>query len=202
MRSHSPPLRTSNVLATICGPEASEDLTVGEFVARLGDRTYGLLFLALALANFVPAVPGFSGVLGCILILVAVQLVIGRRTPWIPRVIRSRRVPKLRLQQGLAAAAGVLRRFERICRPRLALFTTILAERILGFIVVYLGAVIALPIPFIGNIPPAIAILALALGLLERDGVVILLGVVLAILAVIVTAGFAATAAVGIANLL
>ena len=195
------PIRTSSLLSTICGPDSPDDVTVGEFVARLGDRSYGILFLALALANFVPAVPGFSGVLGCILMLVAGQLLIGRRFPWIPKVVRSRRVPKQRLAQGLEAAAKVLRRLERICRPRLTVFTTILAERALGFVILYLGAVIALPIPFIGNIPPAIAILTLSLGLLERDGLVILLGVALSVMAMIVTASFAVAAVAGIASL-
>ena len=200
MSSSAAALRTSNILTSICGPDGSPELTIGEFVARLGDRTYGLLFLALALATFVPAVPGYSGAVGCILVLVAVQMVIGRRSPWIPKVISVRKLPAAHLRQGLQAAAGILRRLERICRPRLLPFTTMTAERILGFIVMYLGAVIALPIPLIGNIPPAIAILALALGLLERDGLVIIVGIVLAVLATIVTVSFVDAAAVGIAS--
>jgi hypothetical protein len=200
LRNPAAALRTSNVLTSICGPDGSAELTVGEFVARLGDRTYGLLFLALALATFVPAVPGFSGAVGCVLVLVAVQMVIGRRSPWIPKVISARKLPAAHLQHGLQAAAGILRRLERICRPWLEPFTTTAAERILGFIVMYLGAVIALPIPLIGNIPPAISVLALALGLLERDGLVIILGIVLALLATILTASLAGAAAAGIAS--
>jgi hypothetical protein len=69
----------------------------------------------------------------------------------------------------------ILQRAERILRPRLTLLLHPVPERIVGAACLLLAIILFLPIPF-GNIPPAWAIAAFALGILERDGLATVVG--------------------------
>ena len=169
-------VRTSDLLSSIAAETALPRISIADLLRRFGDRTFGMLFLFLALCNFIPSVPGTSGVLGLALMLVAVQLVIGRPRPWMPDLVGRRSLSSESLRKGAAKVAPYLRRLERICRPRLAFATSTMAERLVGLLVMCLAVVISLPIPVVGNLPPAVAVLIMSLGLIERDGLLILVG--------------------------
>ena len=52
-----------------------------------------------------------------------------------------------------------------------------------GVLTIGLALVVMLPLPF-SNLPPALALVSISLGLLERDGVMIGIGLTLAVVAV------------------
>jgi hypothetical protein len=71
----------------------------------------------------------------------------------------------------------MVRAIERLTRPRLPLLTGDVADTFTGLVCVMLALIMALPIPF-GDALPGIALVLFALGMMQRDGVAILLGVV------------------------
>jgi hypothetical protein len=77
----------------------------------------------------------------------------------------------------LARAQPFLARLERYCRPRWPALTTRSVERGLGLLFLALGLAIALPVPLTGA-PLALSAVLLALGMLERDGPIILAGTI------------------------
>ena len=95
-------------------------------------------------------------------------------------------------EEGVAAAVKsilpFLERAEKNVRPRWQWATTPLAKRILGAFIVLLACTIALPIPMT-NMPPAIAIFLIALGLVERDGKFIAAGVALGVASIALIGG-------------
>jgi hypothetical protein len=71
----------------------------------------------------------------------------------------------------------VFRKLEKVSKPRL----TMLAHRSVGWLnglaLLSLAFLLALPIPIPwNNVPPAIFLVLMAVGLLERDGVLVLVG--------------------------
>jgi hypothetical protein len=78
---------------------------------------------------------------------------------------------------------------ERFAKPRLSVFADARSRRIVGIVGLVLGLALLLPIPIIGNIPLGIPICILGLGLVERDGAVILAGYVATSLGLLITAG-------------
>jgi hypothetical protein len=72
----------------------------------------------------------------------------------------------------ISAAIPFLQQLENFVEPRLSLFTSAEAERGVGVILFLLSFIIALPIPF-GNMLPAIVIVLICLGLIEKDGLII-----------------------------
>ena len=95
-----------------------------------------------------------------------------RRYIFADRVRRSVR----RRPNGLSVLKMV-RAIERLTRPRLPLLTGDVADTFTGLVCVVLAMIMALPIPF-GDALPGIALVLFALGMMQRDGVAILLGIV------------------------
>jgi hypothetical protein len=78
---------------------------------------------------------------------------------------------------------------ERIAKPRLHIFADARSRRIIGVVAIVLGLALVLPIPIIGNIPLGIPICILGLGLVERDGAIIIAGYIATLLGLTITAG-------------
>ena len=82
--------RISDILIGLAG-DGSGQLRLGDVVAALGDRGYGLLIFILALPNVLPIyIPGLSAVFGVPLGLIAIQMTIGLPRPWLPRTLLER----------------------------------------------------------------------------------------------------------------
>jgi hypothetical protein len=178
----APVPRSSELLRTIVGQGAAPRVAVGEIVDGLRDRAYGLLFILLALPNVLPAPPGLGGAFGLVMAVFAVQLILGAAEPRLPRFVRRWSFPRPGVQRLLVRAQPFLSWLERYCRPRWGGLASRTVERLIGSLVLLLAFAIALPLPMTGA-PPAIAVIVLALGLLERDGAAILLGALAALAA-------------------
>lgn len=159
-------------------------IAVGEVVDTLGDTGLGLTLVALMLPVFI-AIPGLPVgiVFGFLVAILGVQMVLGAHVLRLPAALRARTLPAEHVGRMAHTASGWLGRAERLLRTgRLPWLTTGTAQRALGVVLVLQGAALAVPIPF-GNHPPALAVVAIGLGLMERDGVPIGLGLGLSVLA-------------------
>jgi hypothetical protein len=166
------------------GPEAAR-VSVGEMVDTLGDTGLGLTLLLLMLPVFV-TIPGLPvGIFfGFIVALLGIQIARGADRLRLPARIRLRTLAAGQVRHVLLAALPWVVRAERWLRSgRLAGLTSPPARRLLGLVLVVQGLALAVPLPF-GNHPPALAVVAIGLGLMERDGAAIALGLVLSVLGV------------------
>lgn len=159
---------------------------LGDIVGVLDDRAYGVLLLVLAAPNIIPnPIPGLSGMLGVPLVLVAAQLMIGRRHPWLPRVLADRSMGAAGFKAVVNRIVPWLERLERLLHPRFRWLCRPPAERLLAAFCVILAIVLALPIP-LGNTLPAFAVTLVALGLIEHDGLAIGASIVVGIVSLVV----------------
>lgn len=171
--------RTLEELAASIRTERVDLQTINLF---LGRRSIGALLLILALPMWLPIpAPGISVAFGVPLILVSAQLLVGRRSAWLPRWLARRSLARSELRTLIAKTRPTLRTLERIVRPRLAWLAADWAMFPVGAICLILSLVIALPIP-LGHMVPGAAISFLALGLIERDGLAVAVGLITAAL--------------------
>lgn len=77
---------------------------------------------------------------------------------------------------------------ERVLKPRLDLLVSPAAERLLGFALLILAVILFLPIP-LGNMLPAVAICIVSLALVEHDGLAVLVGILIGVIAVTIVWG-------------
>ena len=74
--------------------EEGVSITFGEFIARLDEKGYGLLVVASSLVVIIPTPPGLNSLAGILVLIWAVQRLLGRTPPWIPRFVRTKEVPE------------------------------------------------------------------------------------------------------------
>lgn len=184
-----PDLRLSEMLETIAADETRDSISFGDLLATLHGRAFGALMIIFAFPNILPSPPGLAGVLGLPLVILSAQMMMGRR-PWLPPFIARRSLPRAKLQALFTRATPWLARAERLLRHRLTPLTTAPAQRAIGLVCLILSLVLILPVPF-GNMLPSIAICLFALGVLERDGVWIIGGLLFSVLAVGFVGGMA-----------
>jgi hypothetical protein len=200
MTAHKHDSRKISDLLIVLGRNGTGDrVKLGDLLSVLGDRAFSISMLILALPNAVGlgAIPGLSTVFGLPQIFLALQMAVGMERPWLPRWLLERTIARKDLDTMIAKSMPYLLRIEKVLRPRWDVMSSYAAERILGAVFVVLASVVSLPIPF-GNQPPAIGIALVSLGLVERDGMFIVFGLVASVIAVAIAAAvvLAGTAAV------
>jgi hypothetical protein len=181
-------LETSDILRQLAGSSESH-VSVRDVLSAMGSRAHGIALILFSLPDAVPLpLPSLSLVLGFPLVLVAAHLVIAGEDSGLPeRVLRSR-ISTSALKVVTRYMAPVLETLELVTRPRL---TAILRyERLLGLVCLYLALVLLLPLPFV-NFAPALCLVGLALGMVQRDGLVVLLSLIGTVLMTL-SLGFAA----------
>src|SRR6516164_9818711 len=157
-------------------------LTLVELKQSLKGRGSAVLLILLALPFCFIAIPGLSTPFGIAICLIGGCLVMGRE-PWLPPFVMRRRLSTTRLAQLLTGAIKVARQLEKFVRPRLAFLHTgpgMLRLIGLGIVIASLGLMLPLPVPFSNSIP-AYAVVLLAVGMMESDGLFVLLGHVTAV---------------------
>jgi hypothetical protein len=169
----------------------TEAISVAAIVSGLRYRAIGLSMLVFALPCCLPMPPGVPTVCGAAIVIIALHLVVGWGHLWVPGWIGRREIARSDLRRLVDRVRPSIERFERLCQPRLAAVTEGVSKALIGLVVLLLGAILVLPIPILGNLPPGLAVTVIAIGLSERDGVVTLAGVLLAGLAILLTGGMA-----------
>jgi len=160
---------------------------VGDLLAALGDRAISALLFVFSVPNVLPTPPGVSTVLGAPLLFLSAQLLLGRK-PWLPKIIVRRSVARADFEALLRRVVPWLERAEKLLRPRVSGLALPPMENLVGLACLLLAVILVLPIP-LGNIPPALAISLMALGILERDGLWVLAGLATALASVLVVWG-------------
>nr|MEA2797309.1 hypothetical protein [Phenylobacterium sp.] len=156
-------------------------ISVGELMERFGGRAMGALLLVFGIACTLPLPPGGTTIFGAPLVLLAPQLMIGSRAPWLPARMRAQSIATADLRRGLPRVMRWLKRIEAVSRPRLLFLFGAWGHRAIGLVCLMLALVLILPIP-LGNMLPAAAVSVLSLALVQRDGLLALFGYALAVL--------------------
>ncbi len=174
----------SEILANLDTVLVGDRVTLGEMVDALGEAGIGLTILMLALPSFIP-VPGLpTGVVfGTALAILSLQIMTGADRLLLPEWLRRRSLPRGPVVIGAAWVAPWFRRIEWLLRPRLRILSSRLAQFILAVPIFVHAVMILLPIP-LGNQLPALAVIVFAFGLIERDGLAVLIGWLLTVIAI------------------
>ncbi|MBL8669085.1 MAG: exopolysaccharide biosynthesis protein [Alphaproteobacteria bacterium] len=159
---------TSVILQELLRDAPGDRITLEWLLGRLGERSFGIVLLLIALVGLVP---GVSAVAGILLALPAAQMLRAHQGPVLPRWIAARGLPTCGLARLIERTVPVMRRLERIVRPRwVTPFEA--TKRVLGLVILLLSATLLAPIPF-SQFIPIFVIMLLAFAFLERDGILL-----------------------------
>ena len=193
--------RLSKLLASLAEDAShggKDKITLATLQKKLGHRSTGTLLVLLALPMVLPIpAPGIATAFGVPLALISAQMMSGHGSLWLPGWLAKRGVTRAQLKSFVNKALPMVCRVEKLVKPRLEFFTHGWALRLAGAMGTLMGIIMALPI-FMGNVMPAVAIFLMALGMIGRDGALMLAGLVTGVLALaLIGAGGMAVAAVG-----
>ena len=150
-------------------------ISIAELMQRFGGRALGALLFVFSLICVLPLPPGATTLFGLPLLLLAPQLIVGHGAPWLPERVKRRTLATADLHRALPRMIPWLQRVEAVSKPRLVVLFNPLGERVIGFVCAVLALVLILPIP-LGNMLPALAVSVLSFSLIQRDGLIALLG--------------------------
>lgn len=169
---------TSQRLVQLADDATGETVTLAWVLEQMQERAFGLFLLVLALPCCIPFLYGLPQVVALPLMLISAQILFGRKSPWLPERLGNRTVTTEGLKNLGERAGPWLRRIEAVSRPRLIALTLPPLDRIVGLALVGFSASILVPLP-LTNTVPGFAVVIVAMGLLQRDGILVILGALL-----------------------
>jgi hypothetical protein len=167
--------------------------TVGSLIELFGERSFAVVFVLLMA---IPALPlptgGATHVLEVITMLIALQLIVGRRTIWLPKRWCRLQIAGASRERFTSTLLRRIRWLERFARPRLPwLLHHQLSRTVFGLLVLGLSVTAFVAPPFSGlDTLPALGVVVLSLGVLFEDAVIALAGIVIGALGAVLVIGF------------
>jgi hypothetical protein len=179
--------RISDALRRLLREAAGRPLMIREMVEILHGRGLQFMVILLCLPFLTPVtVPGIAIPFGLAIALCGVRIAFGHR-PWLPAFILNKRISYAALEKMVHYGCLIYEKVEKVIRPRLPfLFAAPGMGMMIGFAIAVSGIFLSLPIPPpfpLTNTIPSLAIIFLSLGLMEKDGVLILCGYALTVMA-------------------
>lgn len=168
--------KIEHILRSQNGGDTSAEITLGDLSDAMEERAFGLLLLILALPCCLPFVYLLPQLVALPMVVLAWQMAMGRRAPWLPETLRKRRLPI----EGLLEVVDRTRRYgggfvERLAHPRLVGLTGDRGTRLIGALLVVPCLSILVPLP-LTNTVPGFGVSLVAVGLIERDGLFVIAG--------------------------
>lgn len=157
------------------GERRGETLCLGEVVEAFGDRAFGPVMFFFALVNLMPWPPGGTTLTGAPLLLLSMELAWGRDELWVPRWSERVAVKRATFRSLSRRFQPGLKLTERLSRPRLHFLTSSFGQGLIGLACVFLSIVLVLPI-WGANLLPAVAVGFFSLGVMQRDGLAVIVG--------------------------
>lgn len=184
----SQPEDIADILTKVVNAGGSETVSFRDVLDAFGQRLFGPMLMVPAFIAVAPtgAIPGMSLITGSVIGLIAGQLLLMRKTPWLPQKLTQASLSQEKLAQSVERAQPYVEKVDSFIRPRLTGLTEPPFQQVLAAICIAM-ALSMFPLallPFAVAIPGA-AVLLIGIGLTTHDGYFALAGSILALVALI-----------------
>lgn len=184
----------------------NENIELSELVFLLGKEGKLLFSALLTIIFLIPvSIPGFSTVFGAIIFFIAISLLVNQQL-WLPKKLKKKEIPSDKLKASLTKGLKWFQFIERISKPhRFKMLAGNKAAYLINTISILFGAILLMfPLGFVpfSNTLPALAILFLSIGILQKDGGIIVLGHLSNVASLIYFSLFFSTIAIAVSKIL
>lgn len=159
-----------------------ERVSIGTVVNSVGQRSFAPLLLVIGaiLTSPLSGIPGLPTTMAIFVLLVAVQLLVGRDHFWLPQWLLNRSVPRARLLQAIHWLQRPAQLVDRAVKPRLTFFVRGTGQYTIAAIciVIALGVPLLEIVPFLATLA-GVVLTMFGLSLVAYDGALALLAFVL-----------------------
>ena len=176
---------TSKLLNKIYNKNTDDNIKIGILLKSVDTGGFALLILIFSLLLVIPAPPPIATIAGVIIMFFSFQMAIGLQEVWLPKFITEKSIQRKTLALIVEKSSVYLYKLERFTRRRLTFMNSPIAERIIGIVVFILAAITLTPIIFANSVPGT-AIIMISFGLLNKDGLIIIIGFFIGFLSIFV----------------
>jgi hypothetical protein len=184
--------------------ESGKPKTLASLTEVFAEKSFALLFLMLLILSAAPLpTGGITNIFEIIAMLLALELIIGRRTLWLPSKLKNIRLNILAHKKAVSFIIGRVQTFERFARPRMdSLLRSHWFDPFFGLVVLIftLGAFFAPPFAGLDTLP-SLGVVVVSLGVIFEDMVIFVAGVVIGLAGIAIQLTLGATIIHFISNL-
>ena len=177
---------TTQVIEDVVNNSSADRILIRDLIESMHATGFGLTMMFFALGALMPLPPPIPSIIALPLLIFSFQMMSGCSSPKLPKRFANLSIKRSILAIVVQKSAPYLRKVERVLRPRLLFMTSNAAERMIGLLTLVFSISIALPVPF-SNFIPALGILIISFGMMGRDGLVVLCGIVIGIIGVTIS---------------
>jgi hypothetical protein len=179
-------LIATQILEDVVNQSESDKVLIKDLINAMDAAGFGLAIMIFAFGIVIPLPPPFPSIISIPLILFSSQMVIGFSSPRLPQRFFSLSVKRSVLAMLVKKSSPYIRKVEKILRPRFQFMFYPAFERIIGAFILIFSLFIMLPIP-LSNFIPGLGILIMSFGLLGKDGLFAIIGIIIGLIGVVVS---------------
>jgi len=180
MTEHASPRTLLQTIEDMAETASEQGYSLREIMDQLDEGAFGAMLFILSLPCMIPFLYLVPQIVAFPMLALAAQMAIGQRKPWLPEKLALRRINKEGLTKTARGGRKWLGWIETFARPRLKFLTGRTAQMIVGVFLCAFCVSIMLPFPGTNSVP-AFGVGLAAFGLVQRDGVLVILGLIIGI---------------------
>lgn len=179
----------SEDLRLLLPAEQGKSVPLQHIFSIMVGRGFALLILIFSFPFLLPVpLPGLSVPFGVVIALFGLRMCLEKK-PWLPQFLLKTKIHYGTLAVLVDKGVWLASKVEKVLKPRLLFLSAgTFHFRVHGLMFICMGTLLSLPLPPGTNLPPALAIVLLCLGMMERDGYFILASYVVGFLTAILFA--------------
>ena len=168
---------TTQVIEDVVNKSSADRIPIRDLVDAMQGVGFGLAMMIFSFGLIIPLPPPFPSIIAFPLVIFSLQIVAGYSAPKLPKRFSNLSVKRSVVAMLVRKSSPYIRQVERILKPRLSFITSATAERIIGIFTLIFSSFVFLPMP-LSNFIPGLGILIISFGMLGKDGLVIILGII------------------------
>ena len=166
-----------------------ERITLASLLEAFHERGIGFFLLLFALPAAIPLPAlGINTIIALPLLFITAQMIMGRDTLWMPYSFQKKSVKSDTVRGFIEKAAPIARKIEVLVRPRLGFITQAGIANIVGICAFVMALSVSIPLPLTNTIP-SMGLALIGIGLIMRDGLAIIGGIMVGMIWVILLVG-------------
>jgi hypothetical protein len=175
---HKEKILATEILETVVKNTSADKISINDLIVAMDAGGFGLIMLIFSLPMIFPLPPPFPSIFSIPPVIFSVQMMFGYRAPKLPKRFGNMSIKRVMLANLVEKSVHYLKKAEKLLRPRLYFLSTGIFERIIGFFTFIFSISVLLPLP-LSNFIPGLGVLITAFGLVGKDGVMIMIGILI-----------------------
>ena len=178
---------TTEILEDVVKKTTADKISVSDLIIAMDAGGFGLIMTIFSLPIIIPLPPPFPSLISIPMVIFSFQMMVGYKSPRLPKKLSNLSVSRNVLAMMVEKSAPYIRKAESFVRPRLSMLSSDWFRKIIGFFCFAFSMSVLLPLP-LSNFIPGMGVLIASFGLLGRDGVIILSGLLIGCIGIAITA--------------